>query len=467
MSKTITYGSSFLHLLSAIDLIKNKQVQALIGTFTIQEAALVTEINNSTKKFPFISLASPATSLLAVPHDQSPFYFQMADDSIFHMQCIAALVGHFQWRKVTAIYEDNGLFSTITHLSDSLRVVNSEIEHHVDFPSLSSLSDPKTIIEEELRRLRSKSNRVFIVVQFRFESAILLFEKARQMGMMENGYVWIVADGISSLLDSVDSSVKNNMQGVIGIKTSFPEKSKAFRHFKTKFRRMYGLQYPEEEEYSNPSIFAVRAHDAITAISQTTMRKFQGNFTSKDIAETISSSDFRGLSGKIRFKNGLLSQLPSFEIINVVGKSYKELAFWSPGFGFSENLVEHDHDVKAGMDDNNGIRRNGIRGPIYWPGGLQTVPKGRTWVVTESPLKIGVPARGAFNQFVSVKYDQDRNHTFVSGFSVDVFEAVIRRLPYQLYYVFVPFNGSYDDMVNHVYYKVEIPLGLSSLANKA
>lgn len=378
----------------------------------------------------------------------------MANDIIFHMQCIAALVGHFQWRKVTAIYEQNGLYSidtsrTITLLSDSLRVVNSEIEHHAAFPSLSSLSDPKTAVEEELKKLRSKSNRVFIVTQFSFQSTITLFEKAKQMGMMEKGYVWIVADEISSLLDSVDSSVKFNMQGVIGIKTSFPEKSKAFRHFKTMFRRMYGLQYPEEEEYSNPSIFALRAYDAISVISQA-MKKFQGNFTSKEIAETISSTDFRGLSGKIRFKNGILSQLPSFEIINMVGKSYRELSFWSPGFGLTENLVEHEHD----HDNKTGIR-NGIKGAIYWPGARQTVPKGWTWAKTEAPLKIGVPARGAFNQFVRVKYDQDRNQTSISGFSIDVFEAVISRLPYQLYYMFVPFNGSYDDMVNHVFYKVK------------
>jgi hypothetical protein len=49
--------------------------------------------------------------------------------------------------------------------------------------------------------------------------AIFLFEKANQMGMMEKGYVWIVTDEIASLLDSVDSSITYNMQGVLGLKT--------------------------------------------------------------------------------------------------------------------------------------------------------------------------------------------------------------------------------------------------------
>ncbi|XP_040967828.1 glutamate receptor 2.9-like [Gossypium hirsutum] len=40
-----------------------------------------------------------------------------------------------------------------------------------------------------------------------------------------------------------------------------------------------------------------------------------------------------------------------------------------------------------------------------------------------------------------------------NGFSVEVFEAVVKRLPYQLPYVLVPFYGSYDDMVEQVYSK--------------
>ena len=118
---------------------------------------------------------------------------------------------------MTAIYENNNGFSTelptLTLLSDSLRAVDSGIEYHSTFPSLSSLkSYPKATIEEELKKLRSKSNRVFIVVQCSLELIVLLFEKANQMGMMGKGYVWIVTDEIASLLDSVDSSITYNMQ---------------------------------------------------------------------------------------------------------------------------------------------------------------------------------------------------------------------------------------------------------------
>ncbi|KAH0989948.1 hypothetical protein GBA52_001431 [Prunus armeniaca] len=441
-------GNSAGAIAGAINLLNSKQVVAIIGTLTMQEAALVSENHhNTTKMFPIISL--PSTTLSPPTESrQWPNFFQLANDILFHKQCVAALVGHFQWRKVTAIYEHKNELSSasaimISILSDSLRLVNSEIEHYRAFPSLSSLSDPDGFVDKELKKSRSKSNRVFIVMQFSLQSAVLLFEKAKQLGMMDKGHVWIVTDEIASLLDSVDSSIKYNMQGVIGIKTNFIETTKTFRRFKTRFRRIYGLQYLEEEENSSPSIFALRAYDTIWAIAGA-----MKNVTTKELSQKIVSTSFQGLSGKIEFKNGMLSQPPTFQIINIVGKSYREIAFWSPRFGFSENLIKHS-DMKERIE-NGSIQ---VLGPIYWPGGLLATPKGWIPVEGERPLKIGIPARGAFNQFVKVSYDQERNETKISGFSIDVFEAAVKHLPYQLPYVFVPFNGSYDELVQQVYYK--------------
>ena len=419
----------------------------------MHEASLVSEIdNNNTKNLPFISLTSPAKRPLPMPF-RSPAFFQMANDITFQTQCIAAIVGHFKWRKVTTIYEHNNGFSDdsgiITLLSNSLRLVNSEIEHQKAFPYLSSLSNPKKAIKKELKKLKRKSNRVFILLQFSFHSAMLLFETAKQMGMMGKGYVWVISDEIASLLDSVDSSVMYNIQGVIGLKTSFDESSEAYKRFKSKFRRMYGSKYPEEEENSSPSIFALRAYDAITAIAKVS-REFEGSkVRSTRLSQKLLSLDFRGLSGAIRFKNGILSQPPTFEIINVVGKSYTEIASWSQANGSWGNIVEH-YETK-GKNTNGFV---GMTGPIYWPGGLQQVPPGWTLSEAEKPLKIGIPAIDAFKQFVRVSYNQTNNKTHIVGFSINVFEKVVKHLPYQLNYVLVPFYGSYDQLVEQVYYKV-------------
>lgn len=55
-----------------------------------------------------------------------------------------------------------------------------------------------------------------------------------------------------------------------------------------------------------------------------------------------------------------------------------------------------------------------------------------------------------------VTYDHTRNETNVTGFIVDVLEAVVKMLPYHLPYVLTPFNGSNDEMVEGVYHKVRL-----------
>ncbi|TKY63111.1 Glutamate receptor 2.5 [Spatholobus suberectus] len=101
---------------------------------------------------------------------------------------------------------------------------------------------------------------------------------------------------------------------------------------------------------------------------------------------------------------------------------------------------------------------------VYWPGGIQFVPKGWTQSTEERTLQIGVPAKGTFTQFVNVTYDQNRNKISISGFSINVFKSAVNNLPYDLKYAFVPFNGSYDEMVEQVYNKV-FPKGSTLATN--
>ncbi|KAI4348282.1 hypothetical protein L6164_009019 [Bauhinia variegata] len=207
------------------------------------------------------------------------------------------------------------------------------------------------------------------------------------------------------------------------------------------------FDYPEEEN-PKPSLSALRAYDATWAIARA-VKKSHAKFMPDEFIEKILSSNFQGLSGKISFKDGKLLQLPTFDIIHVIGRSYKELVFWSPALGFSKNLVRHQ---LMEMNIDNGS--SGILGTIYWPGGLLAVPnEGTNNNNIKQPLRIGVPANGAFKQFVNVSYDQIRNQTSITGFSIDVFNAAVKRFPHQLPYVFVPFYGSYDEMVEQVYNK--------------
>jgi len=416
-----------------LDLAQRKKVLAIIGTITHNEATLASEFNDTIKDIPILSLISPiARSKQLSP--LLPQFIQVGHDINLHMQCIAAIVGEFRWRKVTVIYELNNLFSSdpgmLLDLTYALRHVGSEIDNHLPLPSLSSLSDPKSTIESELNRLKNKSNRVFLIVQSSLELANILFEKAKQMGFMEKGCVWIIPDGIAGHLDSVNPSVIINMQGVIGFKTHFMETSDALRRFKFKFRRRFALEFPEEENI-NPSFFALQSYEATLAVAQAA-KESEWKFTLEQLFRTNLS------------RNRKLQQSPTFNIINVIGKSYRELALWSPALGFSKNLVTQQ--LTEVMKTN--TASTGVLSSVYWPGGLQFVPKGWTHGTEERTLQIGVPAKSVFHQFVKV------NNTSITGFSIDIFKAAVSNLPYYLKYTFVPFNGSYDEMVKQVYNKV-------------
>ncbi|KAJ6722387.1 IONOTROPIC GLUTAMATE RECEPTOR [Salix koriyanagi] len=187
---------------------------------------------------------------------------------------------------------------------------------------------------------------------------------------MEKDYVWIVTDEIASLLDSVDSSVVKNMQGVI-----------------------------EEEEYSNPSIFALRAYDATWVIARA-MEKSQGKITSEELSGNILSSIFEGLSGTVRVKRNIMGATANSSLKN-----------W---------------------------------GPVYWPGGMpSTNPRG--WAISDadSPLKIGVPAMGAFNQFFPFygTYDEMVKQVYLNGLDAAVGDTEIMADRFQ----YVDFSHPYVD----------------------
>ncbi|XP_015694027.1 glutamate receptor 2.8-like [Oryza brachyantha] len=77
---------------------------------------------------------------------------------------------------------------------------------------------------------------------------------------------------------------------------------------------------------------------------------------------------------------------------------------------------------------NAGVRRN-----------LGALPRGY-----EKTLKIAVPWKPGFKAFLNVT---DKTFT---GYCVDVFEAAVHKLPHNLSYEYVVFNGSYDQLVQRV-----------------
>lgn len=100
---------------------------------------------------------------------------------------------------------------------------------------------------------------------------------------------------------------------------------------------------------------------------------------------------------------------------------------------------------------------------VFWLPGSTVAASGDKLI--DKKLKIGVPIKNGFNEFMKVEKTTD-DRTIVSGFPVDVFDAVMALLPYNISYEFIPYevntsppaiydsSGYYDSLISKVYTKV-------------
>uniref|UniRef100_A0A2N9IYA3 Ionotropic glutamate receptor C-terminal domain-containing protein n=1 Tax=Fagus sylvatica TaxID=28930 RepID=A0A2N9IYA3_FAGSY len=207
------------------------------------------------------------------------------------------------------------------------------------------------------------------------------------------------------------------MEGALGIKTNYSKGSSDYNDFRTQFGTNFRNEYPEEAN-SDPGIFALRAYDSIRIVMEA-IEKMSGNTSSPEmLLNNMLSSNFSGLSGKIHFEGRqLLDTSPILRIVNVVGKRYKEIDFWTPKFGFSMNPSMEKNDAT-----------NTLAGPVIWPGNLNGTHQ-------------------------KVEYREKPQKDNYTGFCIRIFDKALDLLGYDLPYEFHPYNGTYSDLVYHVYNK--------------
>ncbi|CAK9148182.1 unnamed protein product [Ilex paraguariensis] len=442
-----TGGNPLQAAYAAEELLKENNVEAIIGMETWEKAVLVADVGNRAQ-VPIISFASASIKQPIMP-PHLPFLVQMATNVTEQIICITEIIRSFNWRKVIVIYEANYYgtdFGMFVALSNSLKDHGVEIEYRLILPSFSSLSDPKGFVSENVAELLSKQSMVFIVLQISSSMAAHLFRQAKQMRLIGRDSAWIIADPFASLLDSVNTSVISSMEGALGIKTYFVEDSRSFLDFRQQFRRVFQSDYPEEEN-SEMGIHALRAYDSITTIANAINRTGSSGNGFTTLLKSILSSNYIGLSGDISFHGGELVGSSLFTIVNVIGKRYKELGFWSSSIGFSESLVNGEIDQKMRGDS-----MDALAGLVSWSGDLKVDPRGWPMHSNATPLKIGVPRNTTFPEFVKVDWNSNLNKWSVSGFCIDVFYEVLNILEpsYPLPHVFVPYTGTYNDLVDHV-----------------
>ncbi|KAJ9702843.1 hypothetical protein PVL29_004542 [Vitis rotundifolia] len=457
-------GDVFGAAAAAVDLVQKEEVEAIIGPRSSMQANFMSDLG-SKAWVPIISFSATSPSLSSL---QSRYFIRATLNDSAQVPAIRAIVQAFGWREVVLIYVDNEYGNGVV---PSLTSALQEVDTHVTYRSAIHPSATDDQIVKELYKLMTMSTRVFIVHMLT-PLGSQLFTKAKKAGMMEKGYVWILTDGITDTLSALDASAIDSMQGVLGVKPHV-RRTKELESFRIRWKKKIQEEYPTNE-ISELNIFGLWAYDAACALAMAVEKLGAGNFSlqktniSRDstgfesirvspvgpnILHSLLSTRFRGLSGDFQIFDGQLHST-AFQIVNVIGKGERGVGFWTPKNGIIRrlNFTNTNSNTYSTSKDNLGI--------IVWPGEPTYVPKGWVLPVNEKKLRIGVPVKNGFSEFVNVTWDPKTNAPKVTGYCIDVFDAVMDSLPYAVPREYIPFGtpdgksaGSYNDLIYQVFLK--------------
>ncbi|CAL5434844.1 unnamed protein product [Camellia sinensis] len=201
---------------------------------------------------PILSFFATSPSLSSL---RSPYFSQPALNDSSQVQPITSIIQAFGWKEVVPIYIENeygeGLIPFLTNAFQ-------EIEIRVPYESTIHPSANDEEIVAELYKLMTMQTWVFIVHMTRSLSD-RLFTKANEIGMMSEGYVWIITDGITNSLNFFDHSIIIDlMERVIGVKPHVP-RSKKHEDFISKWKNKL--------MNSDLNVFGLWAYDAAIVLA--------------------------------------------------------------------------------------------------------------------------------------------------------------------------------------------------------
>ncbi|XP_021832745.1 glutamate receptor 2.9-like, partial [Prunus avium] len=405
-------------------MMKKEKVHAIIGPQRSAEAKFVMELGRKAK-VPIISFSATSPSLSP---SRSPFFVRTAFDDSAQVKAIAAIIEAYSWLEVVLVYEDtdygNGL---IPYLVDAIQEVGARVPYRSVIPPSSNDAE----IRRELRRLNSTSTRIFLV-HMTASLGSKFFILAKKIGMMSEGYAWIVTEGLSTLLDPVSSEAMDSMEGVLGVRPHIPM-TKCLEDFMIRWKKPNKMT-------AGLNLFGLWAYDTVWALAMavekvgtTSSRSMKQNTSletrnmGKNLLETILSSKFQSLSGNFQLVKGQLEP-STFEIFNVIGSKERIIGYWIDQQKGLSRQLKYDNSEAEKSD----VKRR-LKQPI-WPGDTTDQP-------ATKKLRIGVPMKEGFNEFIKV---ENKN---ISGFAADVFFAALAKLPFPLPHDFLCFNGTYDELL--------------------
>ncbi|KAI3508035.1 hypothetical protein L1887_23034 [Cichorium endivia] len=433
-----TKGEPFRALSAAQDLLENQEVQAIIGPESTVEARFL-EVLEDKANIPILSFSTSPFS------NQNPYLLRITQDETTQFKGIATMVESFKAKNVIVICEDTAYGREMaTYTVNAFQ----EKSIHVMYTSLISTSTSSEKVREELRKLQTMQAMVFVVHTLP-SLASDIFSMAKELGMMGEGYMWIVTSKTLDLLDSMDAEAIGSMQGAVGFRSYFPASKKLHNFVSILKKEHYALNPFMEFKEVDPN--GILAYDAVYALAMALETIQTEESASKDLGSIATSLvnqmlrvNFHGLGGEFKLLNGR-SITKAMEVVNVIGKGDRRVGFWMATGEFVKEIR------KPNISSNRGLEN------IIWPGGSTTIPKRRILQTNDKKLRILFPSSSRFQNLAQITVDPRTNLSVVSGFCGDVFNAAFSFLDYEVEVEVVPFSFkegiTYNDVIQKIYLK--------------
>ncbi|KAL9666816.1 hypothetical protein QQ045_001798 [Rhodiola kirilowii] len=432
-----------------LDLMQNKEVIAIIGPQRSTEATFVIELGRKAQ----VPILSFSATTLSISPTHNPYFIRTGQNNSYQVKAITSLIKGFYWHEVVIIYENtpygNGL---VPYLTDSFHEANIRV------PYKSALKEHATdsSIRIELGKMKTLQTRVFLV-HMTASLGSRLFAFAHEAEMMCKGYAWIITDGLSNSLNDMHPDGIRSVEGVIGLRPYVP-RSDNLDLLKTRLKRQIKV--------SELNIFGLWAYDTAWALAKAVEaigHQVQARFTKSNdtrsgsegiqilgVSQTgpkllnkILQTKFNGLSGEFSLVNGHLKPAP-FEIFNILGNGERTIGYWTTENGITREL-QKAVGLHAYSDSVADLRK------IIWPGDSTDKPLGKT-------MRIGVPFKKGFTEFVNRTLNATTGGFQYEGFCIDIFNAAMSLMPepYQFNYSFESYDikkdttDDYDVMLQQI-----------------
>ncbi|KAL1552571.1 hypothetical protein AAHA92_13353 [Salvia divinorum] len=249
-------------------------------------------------RVPIMTFSASSSSLMSI---RSPYFVRAALSDSSQVKAIGAIVQTFGWREAVPIYADDEFGQGILpFLADALELVTVHIPYKSSIPS--SATDDQIVAE--LYNLMAMETRVFVVHMLTGLGS-RLFTKAKLLGMMSEGYAWIITDGMANKLNSADPS-------------------------------------------------AVEAMQFCCCTSNGNLEGFGVSGSGAELIRALSSTTFRGLAGEFELVEGQL-QSPPYQIVNVISVGPRVVGYWTKGLSYristSARYLKSDIACDRGKED--------------------------------------------------------------------------------------------------------------------